>query len=82
MIAELGHFALILALCIAIIQSFFPVAGAARGNVIWMSLARPAARVQFCLIAIAFAILVYSFVVNDFSVAYVVRNSNSLLPVM
>ncbi len=82
MIAELGHFALILALCMAIIQSFFPVAGAARGNVIWMSLARPAARVQFCLIAIAFAILVYSFVVNDFSVAYVARNSNSLLPVM
>lgn len=82
MIVELGHFALILALCMAIIQSIFPVAGAAMGNVVWMSLARPAARVQFCLIAIAFAILMYSFVVNDFSVAYVAANSNSLLPVV
>ena len=82
MIPELGHFALILALCMAMIQSFFPIAGAARGNVAWMSLARPAARAQFVFLLVAFSALAHAFIVNDFSVAYVARNSNSMLPLV
>ena len=82
MIPELGHFALILALCMALIQAVFPIAGAARGNVAWMALARPAARVQLTFLVIAFCALAYAFIVNDFSVVYVARNSNSLLPLI
>jgi len=79
-IAELGQFALILALAMAIVQTIFPIAGAANGNQVWMSLARPVARLQFLFVSIAFAILSYLFLTNDFSVAYVAHNSNSLLP--
>jgi len=82
MITELGHFALVMALCMAIFQSVFPIAGAARNNLIWMSLARPAARVQLAFLLIAFFALVYAFITNDFSVTYVARNSNSLLPLI
>ncbi|MEX2353859.1 MAG: cytochrome c biogenesis protein CcsA, partial [Gammaproteobacteria bacterium] len=80
MIPELGHFALILALCIAILQSVVPLVGAARGNVAWMAIARPAARAQFVLVALAFAALTWSFIQNDFTVSYVANNSNSMLP--
>ncbi len=81
MIPELGHFALILALCVAVIQSVFPIAGAARNNDYWISLALPAARTQFLCLATAFTALVYAFVTNDFSVLYVANNSNTLLPI-
>jgi cytochrome c-type biogenesis protein CcmF len=81
MIPELGHFSLILALCLAVIQGVCPIVGAARGLPSWMALARPAARGQLLFLAIAFAALTHSFVVNDFSVAYVANNSNSALPV-
>src|SRR3990170_3920524 len=80
MIPEIGHFALIIALALACIQAFFPIAGAARGNPLWIALARPAARGQFFFIAIAFLCLMYSFINNDFSVMYVAQNSNSFLP--
>tara|TARA_B100000678_G_scaffold289569_1_gene300433 strand:+ start:47 stop:2020 length:1974 start_codon:yes stop_codon:yes gene_type:complete len=80
MIAELGHFSLILALAMAIIQSAFPIMGAAMGNLTYMSLARPAARLQFLFVSISFGILVYSFLINDFSISYVANNSNTLLP--
>ena len=80
MIAELGHFALILALAMALVQTIFPIAGAAMGHRAWMSLARPVARLQFLFVSIAFAILAWLFYSNDFSVAYVANNSNSLLP--
>ena len=80
MIAELGHFSLILALAMAIIQSTFPIMGAAMGNLTYMSLARPAARLQFLFVSISFGILVYSFLINDFSISYVANNSNTLLP--
>ena len=80
MIAELGHFSLILALAMAIIQSAFPIMGAATGNLTYMSLARPAARLQFLFVSISFGILVYSFLINDFSISYVANNSNTLLP--
>jgi cytochrome c-type biogenesis protein CcmF len=77
---ELGQFALALALMTAIVQGVLPLAGAARGNRAWVNVARPAAQGQFVFIAIAFACLTYSFVVNDFSVAYVANHSNSALP--
>ena len=80
MIAELGNISLITALAMAIMQCFFPILGAAKGNQTWMSLARPTARLQFLFVLIAFMILVYSFLVNDFSIAYVANNSNTLLP--
>ena len=80
MIPELGHFALIIALCIALTQAILPLAGAARGNVAWMSVARPAAQGQFVFVVIAFACLAISFVSNDFSVLNVATNSNSSLP--
>jgi len=80
MIPELGQFALIIALCIAIVQGLLPIAGAARGDVAWMNVARPAAQGQFVFVAIAFGCLAYSFVNNDFSVLNVVNNSNSSLP--
>ena len=80
MIPELGHFALILALCMALVQAFFPLVGAARGDAAWMALARPAARGGLVFIALAFAALTYAFVSKDFSVAYVARNANASLP--
>ena len=80
MIPELGHFSLILALLIAAAQGTLPLIGAARGNVRWIALARPAAQGQFVFVAIAFGCLAYAFVNNDFSVAYVTANSNSALP--
>ena len=81
MIPEIGNFSLMLALCLALVQGIFPIAGSFRGNERWMALARPAATGQFVLVSIAFACLVYAFVTNDFSVTYVASNSNSMLPV-
>jgi cytochrome c-type biogenesis protein CcmF len=80
MIPELGHVALILALCAALVQSILPLAGAARGDLAWMAVAAPAARLQFALQFIAFAVLMHAFAFNDFSLWYVANNSNSALP--
>jgi cytochrome c-type biogenesis protein CcmF len=80
MVPELGNFALILALCIALVQSILPLVGAARRNEAWMALARPAAQAQCLFIALAFGCLTYAFVTNDFSVKYVVEHSNTHLP--
>ena len=71
MIPELGHFALILALCIALVQGTLPILGAARDNAALMAIARPAAQGQFVFVLIAFAALTYAFASNDFSVDYV-----------
>jgi len=80
MIPELGHFALIVALCIACVQASIPLLGAQRGDATWMALARPAAQGQLVFVVIAFACLAWSFVSNDFSVLNVASNSNSHLP--
>ena len=80
MVPEIGQFALILALLLALTQGILPIAGAARGNAVWMALARPAAQGQFTFVAIAFGCLAWSFVHNDFSVLNVATNSNSQLP--
>lgn len=80
MLPELGQFALILALVVAIAQTVLPLAGAQRGHEGLMRVARPAAWGQFVLLAISFALLTWAFIAQDFSVAYVAHNSNSLLP--
>lgn len=80
MIPELGNFALILAMLLALIQGTLPLIGAARGITSWIALARPVVQGQFVFIAIAFGCLAYSFVNNDFSVHNVASHSNSELP--
>ncbi|TBU98265.1 heme lyase CcmF/NrfE family subunit [Stutzerimonas kirkiae] len=80
MIPELGHLAMILALCLAVVQAIFPLIGAWRGDRLWMGLAQPAAWGQFAFLGFAFLCLTYAFMVDDFSVAYVAGNSNSALP--
>src|ERR1700722_13206791 len=62
MITELGHMALILALCVALIQSSIPLLGAARGNSGWMAVGRNTALVQFGLVAVAMAALMHAYV--------------------
>ena len=80
MIPELGHFALILALLVAVVQGVFPLWGTLNRNAAWESLARPSALMQAALVALAFACLSSSFLSNDFSVVYVAQHSNTLLP--
>ncbi|ALP54644.1 cytochrome C biogenesis protein [Candidatus Tenderia electrophaga] len=81
MIPEIGHFALILALCLALVQGIIPIAGAQLNLRSWMAVARPVAQGQFMFLVIAFGCLVYAFVNDDFSVLYTASHSNSLLPV-
>ena len=80
MIPELGHFALILGLCMALVLAFFPLVGSLTNTPSWVALARPLAWGQFLFIAIAFLALVQSFLSNDFSVLYVAQNGNTQLP--
>lgn len=80
MIPELGLLSLILALCIAVMQAIIPLLGAAYKDPQWMGLAKPASRGQLTFITFSFACLGYSLLTDDFSVAYVAHNSNSLLP--
>ncbi len=82
MIPEIGHFALILALAVALVQSIVPLAGAARGNAGWMAVAAPASVVQFLCVAAAFGCLLYAFATSDFTVVNVAQNSNSLQPMV
>jgi cytochrome c-type biogenesis protein CcmF len=80
LIVELGQFALIIALLLAIAQAGFGLVGAARGSSRHMAVARPAVAGQWVFVAMAFAVLAYAFYRNDFSVLYVANNSNSALP--
>src|ERR1700704_1838490 len=80
MIPEIGHFSLILALTLALVQGVVPLIGAARGVPEWMRLPRPAPRGPVVFVAIAFGCLAWSFAANDFSVVNVATNSNSQLP--
>jgi cytochrome c-type biogenesis protein CcmF len=80
MIPEIGQFALILALLLALTQATLPLIGAARGNRAWIAVAAPAGQAQFIFVAIAICCLGYSFITNDFSVLNVATNSNSQLP--
>ncbi len=80
MIPEIGHFALILCLCLSIVQGVLPLVGAARGSRPLMSVARPASLAGALFASIAFGCLAYSFCISDFSVLNVANNSNSMLP--
>ena len=80
MIPELGHFALILALCVALVQGTLPLFGAHQQRPRWIALARPAAVAQAVLMGAAFGCLITAFIDNDFTVLYVAQHSNSLLP--
>jgi cytochrome c-type biogenesis protein CcmF len=80
MMPELGQYALVLALLLAVAQSILPLLGAWKRNSTLMAMGASAAVGQFVFVALAFALLTYAFVVQDFSVAYVAANSNSQLP--
>jgi cytochrome c-type biogenesis protein CcmF len=80
MLPELGQFALILALLLAAVQCALPIFGAWRGNATLIAVARPAVAGQAVFVVLAFGILTYAFVTQDFSVAYVAQNSNLALP--
>ncbi len=80
MVPELGHYALILALCLAVCQAALPLWGSFTGNRVWMASSRSLATGQFVFVAFAFACLTYSFLHDDFSVVYVANQSNTLLP--
>ncbi|MDD9738520.1 MAG: heme lyase CcmF/NrfE family subunit [Marinovum algicola] len=82
MIPELGQFGLALALALAVVQSVVPMAGAARGNLVWMRSAQSTALGQLVFLALAFGALMWAFVVSDFTVRNVVENSNSLKPML
>jgi cytochrome c-type biogenesis protein CcmF len=79
-IPELGHFALILALSLALCQGVLPLYGAHRNNAALMSVARSAAQGQLFFVALAFGCLTWSFLQSDFSVAYVANHSQLALP--
>ncbi|AZT84395.1 heme lyase CcmF/NrfE family subunit [Marinobacter sp. NP-4(2019)] len=80
MYPELGQFALILALLLAVLLSVVPLVGSVTGRDTLQAYARPLSAGLFVFIAIAFGILTHAFVTDDFSVAYVANNSNSMLP--
>ena len=81
MIAELGNYALALSLAIAVLLAMFPLWGAEKGNAQLMALARPMTYGLFIVLSVSFGALFYLFAVNDFSVQYVVNNSNTTLPI-
>ncbi len=82
MIAEIGLFALILALFVAAVQAIVPMAGAWRGDGAWMGVDRYAAFSQFCLVGISFGALIWLHVTSDFSVLSVVNNSHTDKPLI
>jgi len=82
MIPEIGLFALILALLIAVLQTVIPIAGATRNHPSWIAVARPTAFAQLLFVAISYGCLTAAFLSHDFSVTYVAQHSNSRLPLI
>lgn len=82
MFVELGHFTLILALLVAVVQTVMPLVGAHKGWRGWMAIAEPAATVQFFLLGFSFAALTYAFATSDFSVRLVTLNSHTAKPML
>ena len=82
MTVEVGHFALILALLVAVLQGSVPMVGAARGNLACMELAQSAAMAQLLLVAVSFGCLMHAYIVSDFSVYIVAANSHSAKPLL
>ena len=82
MIVELGHFALTLAFAVALVQMVVPMIGAHRRDAGLMAIARPAALMQFVLIAMAFGALLFAYLTSDFSVKVVAENSHTTKPLI
>src|SRR5579862_4165522 len=82
MIAEIGHYALVLALALALVQSIVPLIGARTRDPALMAVAEPVAIAQFGFVAISFAALVSCYVTSDFSVRNVFENSHSAMPLI
>lgn len=82
MLNELAHFALILALALAVVQMIVPMIGAHRGHAGMMAIAEPAASSQFILIAFSFGVLTHAFIQSDFSLALVFQNSHTAKPLI
>src|SRR5438445_8544240 len=82
MIAELGHYALVLALALALIQSWSPVLGARKGDIALMKLADSTALAQFAFVVLAFGALTFCYMTSDFSVINVYENSHSQMPLI
>jgi cytochrome c-type biogenesis protein CcmF len=82
MIPELGNFALILALCLALVLAVVPLLGTFTHTPAWVALARPLAWGQFVFVAVAFAVLTHAFLIDDFSVLYVANHGNTMLPLI
>jgi len=82
MLPELGHFALIIALCLSLLQGSLPLLGVLKKNNQWMAIAPRAAIGQALALFTCFALLAYCFAVNDFSVAYVAQHSHTKLPLI
>ena len=82
MLNEIGHFSLLLAFCVALIQATIPLFGAHKGRIDLMAIAESAANLQFALLLAAFSALTHAFVTSDFSVKLVVLNSHSLKPML
>jgi len=80
--AEVGHFALILALFVAVVQATLPLIGAERRHAPWIALAKPSAILQFLLVATAFACLTHLYVTSDFTVLNVIKNSHTDKPLL
>jgi len=82
MISEFGHYALVLALVVALLQSIVPMIGANRNDISLMAFADRAALAQMVCVVIAFAALMHAFVTSDFSVQVVAQNSHTLKPML
>ena len=82
MIAEIGHYAVVLAFMLSIAQGILPLIGAHRNDTALMGVAAPAACGQFMFVLIAFCALTYAYVVSDFSVALVAQTSHTLKPML
>ena len=82
MLNEIGHFTLLVAFCVALIQATIPLFGAHKGRIDLMAIAESAANLQFALLLASFSALTHAFVTSDFSVKLVVLNSHSLKPML
>ena len=82
MINELGHFTLLLAFCVALLQATVPLFGAHKGRIDLMAISESAANLQFALLLASFGALTHAFMTSDFSVKLVVLNSHSLKPML
>ncbi|MBI3609129.1 MAG: heme lyase CcmF/NrfE family subunit [Nitrospirae bacterium] len=81
MFIEIGHFAVVVALVLSVIGVIGPILGLKRNKPDWVRVARQAVTLNFFLISVGMAALIYSFLTNDFSVKYVMATSNSKLPI-